>query len=586
MRTWSLQTQLAVILTLLTLGAIAAIGLVVDRVSTRELTLSIGREMRELAAQMRDKLDRSMFERYRDLSIVAALDPLIAPELRDKNRRAHLANLQRTYPDYAWIGYTDRAGKVLAATGGLLEGADVSERPWFKGAVAGPFVGDVHKAVLLEKLLSNPDPTAPLRFVDVAMPLKDAAGTVTGTVGAHLSWSWAAEIKTSLLAADHIADGVEILVLSADGDVLLGDPRLEGQRLSLASVAAAQRGETGVAEEVWPDGIDYLTGYSRSRGFRDYPGLGWIVLARQPVELALRPVETVERLILAGGLGTALLFCVMGLLIARRVASPLARLGAAAAAIGADSRVQDVPPVGGFAEVRALAAALRAMLARLGQKQVELEQANATLETRVEERTAELTRSNQALAEEVAERRRIEAEREGLIGQLKQMAETDFLTGVLNRRSFYATAERELSAARRYVRGLAVVMLDIDHFKAINDRHGHQVGDEVLKTVAAVCRAECRDSDVVARYGGEEFVLLLQEAHPGDARDAAERIRVALARAPVRVGDLTIPVTASLGIATAGPETAGVDQLIRAADAALYRAKAAGRDQVVAASTG
>jgi diguanylate cyclase (GGDEF)-like protein len=582
MRTWSLQTQLAVILTVLTLGAIAAIGLVVDRVSTRELTLSIGREMRELAAQMRDKLDRSMFERYRDLSIVAALDPLIAPELRDKNRRAHLADLQRTYPDYAWIGYTDRAGKVLAATGGLLEGADVSERPWFKGAIAGPFVGDVHKAVLLEKLLSNPDPSAPLRFVDVAMPLKDAAGTVTGTVGAHLSWSWAAEIKTSLLAADHIADGVEILVLSGEGDVLLGDPRLEGQRLSLASIAVAQRGETGVAEETWPDGVAYLTGYSRSRGFREYPGLGWIVLARQPVDLALRPVETVERLILAGGLGTALLFCVIGLLIARGVAAPLARLGAAAAAIGADSRVQDVPAVGGFAEVRALAAALRGMLARLGQKQIELEQANATLESRVEERTAELTRSNLALAEEVAERRRIEAEREGLIGQLKQMAETDFLTGVMNRRSFYAAAERELSAARRYVRGLAVVMLDIDHFKTINDRHGHQIGDEVLKAVAAICQAECRDSDVVARYGGEEFVLLLQEARPGDARDAAERIRAAVARSRVRVGEAEIAVTASLGVATAGPETAGIDQLIRAADAALYRAKAAGRDQVVA----
>ena len=583
MRTWSLQTQLAVILTVLTLGAVAAIGFVVDRVATRELTHSIGREMRELAAQMRDKLDRSMFERYRDLAIVAALDPLIAPELRDENRRAHLANLQRTSPDYAWIGYTDRAGKVLAATGGLLEGADVSERPWFRGAIEGPFVGDVHKAVLLEKLLSNPDPSAPLRFVDVAMPLQDADGTVTGTVGAHLSWSWAAEIQTSLLAADHIAVGVEILVLSGDGDVLLGDPQIEGQKLAIPSVTAAQAGETGVVEEAWPDGVTYLTGFSRDRGFQGYPGLGWIVLARQPVELALHPVHTVERLILGGGLVTAVLFCLLGLWIARRVASPLARLGAAAAAIGADSRVQDIPAVGGFAEVRALAAAMRAMLARLGQKQIELEQANATLESRVEERTAELTRTNRTLAEEVSERRRVEAEREGLIGQLKQMAETDFLTGMLNRRSFYATAERELSAARRYVRRLAVVMLDIDHFKLINDSHGHQAGDEVLRAIAATCRETCRDSDFLARYGGEEFVLLLQEAHEGEALEVAERLRAAIAATPVTAGDATIHVTASFGVATAGPATGGIDQLIKAADAALYRAKAEGRDRVVAA---
>jgi diguanylate cyclase (GGDEF)-like protein len=583
MRNWSLQTQLAVLLVVLTIGAIGAIGLVVDAVATRELTASISREMRELASQMRDKLDRSMFERYRDMAIVAALDPLIAPELRDENRREHLATLQRTYPDYAWIGYADEDGKVLAATGGLLEGADVSERPWFRGAVDGPFVGDVHKAVLLEKLLKNPDPGAPLRFVDVAMPLKNEDGDVTGAIGAHLSWSWAEDIKRSLLAADHIAVGVEILVLSKDGDVLLGDPALEGTKLTLASVAAAQKGETGVIEETWSDGVAYLTGFSRDRGFRDYPGLGWIVLARQPVEVALHPVHIVERLILGGGLVTALVFCLIGLWIARRIAAPLARLGTAAAAIGADSRVQDVPAVGGFAEVRALAAALRAMLARLGQKQVELETANATLETRVAERTAELTRTNRSLAEEVAERRRIEAEREGLIGQLKQMAETDFLTGVLNRRSFYSAAERELSAARRYVRRLAVVMLDIDHFKAINDTHGHQVGDEVLKAVAATCRTACRDSDFLARYGGEEFVILLQETHAGEALEVAERLRTAIGRAPVVAGDLTVAVTASFGVATAGPETAGIDQLVRAADAALYRAKAAGRDRVVAA---
>jgi diguanylate cyclase (GGDEF)-like protein len=583
MRNWPLQTQLAILLVVLTLGAIGAIGLVVDAVATRELTSSISREMRELASQMRDKLDRSMFERYRDMAIVAALDPLIAPELRDENRRKHLANLQRTYPDYAWIGFTDEDGKVLAATGGLLEGADVSERPWFRGAIDGPFVGDVHKAVLLEKLLKNPDPGAPLRFVDVAMPLRDEDGDVSGTIGAHLSWSWAEDIKRSLLAADHIATGVEILVLSKDGDVLLGDPKLEGTKLALASVAAAQKGETGVVEETWPDGIAYLTGFSRDRGFREYPGLGWIVLARQPVEIALHPVHVVERLILGGGLVTAVVFCLIGLWIARRMTAPLARLGTAAAAIGADSRVQDVPPVGGFAEVQALAAALRAMLARLGQKQVELETANATLETRVAERTEELTRSNRSLAEEVAERRRVEAEREGLIGQLKQMAETDFLTGVLNRRSFYSAAERELSAARRYVRRLAVVMLDIDHFKAINDTHGHQVGDEVLKAIAKICRAACRDSDFLARYGGEEFVILLQETHAGEAQEVAERLRAAIARTPVVVGDLTITVTASFGVASAGPDTAGIDQLVRAADAALYRAKAAGRDRVVAA---
>jgi len=579
-RRWHLQTQISIILVVLTLTAVGVLGVMLDRIATNALSASIGRQLRDVAAQMRDKLDRSMFERFSDIRVIARGDRLLAPGMTDAERRATLEVLQSTYPDYAWIGLADPEGRVAVSTGGLLEGADVSERPWYRGGRDGPFVGDVHQALLLAKLLENPDPGAPLRFVDVAMPVLDADGRLAGVLGAHLSWKWASEVKESVLAADAAYADTDVLVLDRTGVVLLGPSDLEGHQLNLASVARAAT-EVGYAVETWPDGRRYLTGFSASMGYRDYPGLGWIVLSRQPAEIALAPVDHLQRLFTIGALTIAVIVCLLGLWLAARVARSMRRLAAAAGAIGEDSRIDDIPVHGGFAEIRELGEALRGMLERLWQKQAALAEANATLESRVVERTAELSRTNEALSAEIAERRRVEAEREGLIVKLKEMAETDFLTGVLNRRSFYSIAGRELAAARRYVRRLAVIMLDIDHFKAVNDRYGHLAGDQVLREIAALCREEVRDSDAVGRYGGEEFVLLISEADDHTAPAVAERLRRRFEERRIELADGTvITVTASFGVAVANSAIEDTDQLVRRADEALYRAKESGRNRV------
>jgi len=179
-----------------------------------------------------------------------------------------------------------------------------------------------------------------------------------------------------------------------------------------------------------------------------------------------------------------------------------------------------------------------------------------------------------AVVRDVTDRRRFENE-------LVRLATTDSLTGLPNRRHFLETAGRELVRLRRYARPATVLMLDVDHFKRINDTHGHAEGDEALKAVAATCRRTLRDSDLTGRLGGEEFAVLLPETAFPEALDVAERLRAALAEIPVPVsgaGDRHL--TVSVGVSPCVPQDASIEQSLGRADLALYRAKERGRNRV------
>ena len=164
---------------------------------------------------------------------------------------------------------------------------------------------------------------------------------------------------------------------------------------------------------------------------------------------------------------------------------------------------------------------------------------------------------------------------------------TDYLTGWHNRRYLHVRLREELARAQRQGSTLSLLMLDLDHFKQINDRCGHLGGDEALREVAARVESQVRASDTAARFGGDEFAVLMPGAGPLEARRLAERIREAVARSPVEAGlGVAVPVTVSIGLASLALPPAGADlkalaeQLLAEADAALYRAKAAGRDRI------
>lgn len=166
--------------------------------------------------------------------------------------------------------------------------------------------------------------------------------------------------------------------------------------------------------------------------------------------------------------------------------------------------------------------------------------------------------------------------------ELERLATTDPLTGLANRRAFLMRAREEVDRAARHGRPMSVVMIDIDHFKVINDRHGHDVGDQVLQRVAALVRDTVRQSvDVVARFGGEEFVLLLPETGLAGARILAERIRKAFEESLVDTDGGPVSFTASFGVEEFRTALdTGVETVLKRADDALYRAKAAGRNRV------
>jgi len=163
--------------------------------------------------------------------------------------------------------------------------------------------------------------------------------------------------------------------------------------------------------------------------------------------------------------------------------------------------------------------------------------------------------------------------------ELRRLALVDPLTGAFNRRSFFEFAGKEEARARRGGNQFAVLMIDIDHFKRINDAYGHPVGDSVIKSLADICSRTLRPSDVIARYGGEEFVVNLPDTDHRQASLVAERLRRAVGDAKVPSERGAIGFTVSIGVATCSDETP-LDQAIAEADKALYRAKSNGRNRV------
>lgn len=189
-----------------------------------------------------------------------------------------------------------------------------------------------------------------------------------------------------------------------------------------------------------------------------------------------------------------------------------------------------------------------------------------------------LFRANVELEARLSEIQRLQSE-------LEEQATRDPLTGLYNRRYFDGTLERELARAKRDASPLCLMMIDLDHFKKVNDTYGHQVGDEVLRMFGAMLRDSARAGDIPCRYGGEEFLLLMPNMPPETARQRAEQLRAEFAERVAKVGAYRIQATLSIGIAAYPEHGETPDILTQAADLALYLAKSGGRNRVVVFKT-
>jgi diguanylate cyclase (GGDEF)-like protein len=162
--------------------------------------------------------------------------------------------------------------------------------------------------------------------------------------------------------------------------------------------------------------------------------------------------------------------------------------------------------------------------------------------------------------------------------EIYRLTTVDGLTQIYNKRYFMEVLEREISRSHRYGRELSLIMFDIDHFKHVNDTHGHLAGDYVLSHLAEVIKRRIRREDIMARYGGEEFSIILPEIDHPNALVFAEKIRKLVERTEFIFEEKKIPITISIGVATAGETPPSVEELIRVADEFLYQAKGAGRN--------
>jgi diguanylate cyclase (GGDEF)-like protein len=184
------------------------------------------------------------------------------------------------------------------------------------------------------------------------------------------------------------------------------------------------------------------------------------------------------------------------------------------------------------------------------------------------------------------EKKRLQETNARLLRELEALTRTDALTGALNRRAFDEALRQEVVRAQRYDLPLSVLMVDVDHFKSVNDTYGHPGGDEVLRNVAARVETELRLTDALYRYGGEEFAVILPHTAEEGALQVAERLVRAVAGAPVHVGDGSLRVTISAGVGSVQGTTAAPSTVLSDADRALYAAKRSGRNRACTAPRG
>lgn len=552
-----LRAQIALMAGLMCIGLVLVSTAVTTQVARLQSTEEAYATLRSVAGGMADRLDYRMFERYREIRNIATLPPLQEIWTSDPDAvRNVLEQLQDTYPDYSWIGYAHIDGTVVAATNGHLEGVSVVERPWFIDGSVGPAVKDVHEAKLLANILGPGPDNQPFRFVDVAVPVRDQSGAVIGVLGAHLSWAFSQATMRSLLA-NHSADKmIDIWVLNSAGEVITGPNNgtkpFDTQMLEQLVAGAAH---------VRPaDGL-LVTAHSTS-GYLEYPGLGWTVVAVQPEAQATAASHELAARMLQFGILIALAGAVTAPLIAGKLLSPLTKLTRDVDRIGRENYAA-IGRIGGSQELVSLSTSLRSLVRRLGHAEEETVAARR-LAADATERMEEKTRR---LGEDLSEMRRL--------------ADTDVLTGLLNRRAFNVFADDAYEHYRRYKRGVAVLMIDIDFFKRVNDTFGHAAGDEVIRSVGAQINEAIRTTDKLARFGGEEFVVMLREIDPPSVYALADRIRRSIADAPVDHLGSPIHITVSIGVAILSMTDRDMADPIERADRALYRAKTSGRNRVM-----
>jgi diguanylate cyclase (GGDEF)-like protein len=409
----------------------------------------------------------------------------------------------------------------------------------------------VHDAVLLANLLGRPLNNEPLRFVDFAAPVYAADHSVKAVISSHVHWSWIGDVLSKSLAAEDNNSGVEAFILAADGNWLYPQHHMGTLAVPEDLPVAGQFGLLN-----W--GLDGLFLTSRVQIHANTSNeLGWQLVLRQPIAQALLPLTALQQKLMLICAVSMLVGMILAYRLAFQFSRPVAQLAQSAAQIVSGAELVEFRGQSSLYEVKQLNHALTGMMENLAEKRQALLAANASLEQQVQTRTADLLAANEAL---------------------QALSRQDPLTGIHNRRAADERLQTEFMRMKRGEFSYALLLIDVDHFKKINDTFGHQIGDDVLKFVAERLQNNMRATDFVARYGGEEFIVILPLADEEGAKVFAEKLCADLASCLVPVVG---KVTASFGGVVAKLADTSAETALRAADGAMYQAKQNGRNRVV-----
>ena len=459
-----------------------------------------------------------------------------APERMVSEMRDYLSLVLQRSPQYETLLLLDAEGETVLELGADLK-LPSSVRSWL-ARVSRSDVSDV----------------LPIgsRLLQIASaPMSDSAGRRIGSLHAVLRL----QSFQRLLASKALGHSGRVFVVAADRTVLGSSG--DGGTPSGFERRLPEPGAPALLEEYVDDRGRRVVGSSVH-----FPRFGWTVAVEQPYDEAFAPLVDVEVRVLTVSLAVVLVMCLVAYRITRSIVAPIEALSDGAKRILRGEYDVVIPTPWRRDEIALLIRTFNEMVAKLNANRIELQMNQMEIEAAAEQvrtRNQELQRANEVLS---------------------QLSITDGLTKLHNHRFFQDHLTREIKRVRRTQEPVSMLLIDIDDFKALNDRLGHAAGDELLKGIARTLNASVRESDFLARYGGEEFVVVAANTHLAGALHLAEKVRTEVAESSFVVDESmqVFKITVSIGVAEYRGDRKAFFQ---AADRALYRAKAEGKNCVV-----